>query len=98
MGISGRGELQQVQRLAPPIANTEEDVVSHRLTETRELSDEVVGLVGAFVKTEDTQRPYSDREILDYMIKQGHANLGRRDVAYARTQLGIEPSSQRCSR
>ena len=96
-GSGGIPYMAQVQKLAPPIANTVEEVTSHKTDETRELSDEVNGLIGAFVEIESSQRPYSDVEILNYMVERGHSSLTRRDIAYARERLGIKPSSQRYS-
>ena len=82
LSYSGRGEIQQVQKLAPPIANTVEEVRPHR-QDRAELSDGVLGLVSDLVQTEASSRPYSDVEILTYVREQGH-DLSRRDVAYAR--------------
>ncbi len=89
---SGRMELHQ--KLAPPIANSTEEVKSHKV-ERKELSDELLRQVSYFVENEFPSRPYSDLEILEHIRREGYQDIDRIDIARARSRLRIKPSSQR---
>jgi len=91
-----RMEMKQQMKMTPPIAHTIEEVVGHSKPEKpRELDDDVLKVVQAYIGSENTSQPYTDRQILGYIHTQGWEHLQRRDIAYARHTLGIKPSSQR---
>lgn len=95
--LSGRMELAQKLVMTPPIAGSVDAVAEnakHFAKPARELGQDILDAVKAYVKAEDRTRPYTDSQILEYMVGQGH-EIERRDIAYARRELGIRPSSAR---
>lgn len=57
-------------------------------------SESVKVMISTYIKEEDTKKPYSDQQIVDYLDQKG-IQLARRTVAKYRESLGILPSSKR---
>ncbi len=96
MELSGRGELRQELRLAPPIADSLEEAASRVQQREDRLDDSVLRAVALYVRSEDQKRPYTDRQIFTAMLNEGYA-IEQAEVARARFTLGIKPSSERYS-
>ena len=89
-------KLELRHTLTPPVADTIDDVISNSVvTQIRQLSNKVFKEIKRYVKAENISKPYTDMQILAYMQSMGYDALTRQDVAFARLELGIEPSSER---
>ena len=97
LGMGARPEMQQRLVMTPPVAASVDDAIKNAASlrpQPRALDDAVPGLISAYVASEDPRQPYTDNQVVGYLAIQGHDVL-RRDVALARSQLGIAPASRR---
>ncbi len=97
MNFGTRGQMEQRLVMTPPIGGSEAEVADHARSQTldqRVISSDTLEAVRAYVSSEDRKAPYSDRQIHDYLVKDGY-DLSRADVALARSQLGLGTSEQR---
>lgn len=65
-------------------------------TEGDDISAEAVkNAIRKMVESEDTQKPFSDKDIADALKKEGHISIARRTIAKYRESMNIPPSSKR---
>ncbi|MEK6918638.1 MAG: hypothetical protein AABW73_01230 [Nanoarchaeota archaeon] len=93
------GFLQNL-RLSPPISCSIEDVVKNAEIlasserERNKIPQYVFDEVKSYIDSEDSNAPFSDRDIASYLASLGY-DVGRRVVSQVRHKLGIESSYER---
>lgn len=87
IGVGGRDLQTPTMKINPPVANTLEELAQNsRLRATRRISQDSIGVIRAYLSGEDSQKKYTDREIILYMKSKGY-NLTRSDVRFVRSVL-----------
>ena len=93
------GRMEQRLVMTPPMASSVDQVVANAHlradSNQKELSDDVLGAVNVYIASEDSKKPYNDKQILGHLKSLGYQDLNRRDIALARNKLGISASANR---
>ena len=88
-GSGGEPWLGQITTITPPVANTLEEAVAHSSKKENRLSRLVLNKFRAYLANENPKKPYSDRQVIDYMSQQGY-EITRSDIAYGRAIMESE--------